>query len=101
MPVGRYCCASKIIKFSVIAPLGTVATIATIAILSSPATARDGGGNRPSLKSWDTDNLLYSGYSARTFGVPFHDYSGYVLREAAKPYIAYRGGGYNEIELFG
>lgn len=40
-----------------------------------------GGGNaidKPSV-AWDTDNLRYETYTAKTFGVPFHDYSGYTV----------------------
>ena len=40
-----------------------------------------GGGNfidKPSF-AWDTDNLRYETYTAKTFGVPFHDYSGYTV----------------------
>ena len=49
----------------------------------------DGGGSSRTLKSWDTDNLKYSGYTAKTFGVPFHDYDGYLRSEPAKPCVYY------------
>lgn len=42
------------------------------------AAAKGGGGNARTVKPWDTDNLSYSGYSARNFRVPFHEYAGYA-----------------------
>ena len=82
-------CFLKITKFFAVALLGTAATIAAVAVLSTPAAAtghdsRQGGGGDVTAKSWDTDNLLYSvgenRYSARTFGIPFHEYSSYTVR---------------------
>ena len=65
--------------------LGAATAVATIAVLSSPAAAKGGGGGGfGEAKSWDTDNLRYSvgenNYSARTFGIPFHEYSSYAVR---------------------
>ena len=77
-------CFSKLIKFFALSLLGAATAIAAVAVLSSPATAQNGGGGGRTEKSWDTDNLLYSvggsRYSARTFGIPFHEYDGYAVR---------------------
>ena len=72
-------CFSKAVKFFAIALFGAAATIAAVAVLSSPATAQapGGGGGFGTLKPWDTDNLAYGSYSARNFRVPFHQYGGY------------------------
>lgn len=80
----------KIAKFFAIALLGAATAIAAVAVLSTPAAAsghgggNQGGGGGRTEKSWDTDNLLYSvgenRYSARTFGIPFHEYDGYTVR---------------------
>ena len=75
-------CSSKIIKFVALALLGAAAAIAAIAVLSSPLPASDNlqglntGDNR-NTKMWDTDNLQYGIFTARSFNVPFHDYGGY------------------------
>ena len=71
-------CYSGISKFFAIALLVAAAAITAIAVLSSPAAAKGGGGNARTVKPWDTDNLSYSGYSARNFRVPFHEYAGYA-----------------------
>ena len=76
---------SKVIKFFALTLLGVAATaIAAIAVLSSPAAGQKGGGGDSDEYPWDTDNLLYSvgesRYSARTFGIPFHEYRGYAVR---------------------
>ena len=86
-------CFSKIIKFVAIAMLGAAAAIAAIAVLSSPATAQDEppnfylGDNRIK-KPWDTDNLRYGRYTARSFNVPFHDYGGYSGVAACRENVA-------------
>lgn len=71
-------CFFRIIKFFAVALLGAAATIAAIAVLSSPVAARPGEGDSRTEKPWDTDNLAYSTYSARNFRVPHHQYSGYA-----------------------
>ena len=79
-------CFSKAVKFFAFALLGAATAIAAVAVLSSPASAdpSGGGGGDVTEKSWDTDNLRYSvgenRYSARTFGIPFHEYDGYTVR---------------------
>ena len=78
-------CFLKLTKFFAFALLGAAAAVAAITVLSSPATAAPGGGGGGRTeKSWDTDNLLYSvggsRYSARTFGIQFHEYDGYTVR---------------------
>ena len=73
-------CFSKLPKFFAVALLGAATAITAIAVLSSPAAAAEGGGgNRPTPKPWDTDNLRYASgqYSARSFNIPFHQYGGY------------------------
>ena len=67
-------CFSKIIKFVAITMFGTAAAIAATAVLSSPATAQGGGSGDVSSKPWDTDNLRYGSYTARSFNIPFHEY---------------------------
>ena len=72
---------SKLIKFFTLALLGSATVaVASVAVLSSPATAAEGGdGNKNDSYPWDTDNLRYASgrYSARSFNVPFHRYGGY------------------------
>ena len=86
-------CFSKIIKYASIALISSAVAIAAIIALSTPAAAHNhGGGNPDSAYNWDTDNLRFSGYSARNFRVPFHNYGGYVARAEAKPCITYSGG---------
>ena len=46
------------------------------AVASGHDGRQDGGGGRSS-KPWDTDNLRYGRYTAKSFNVPFHDYGGY------------------------
>ena len=72
-------CFSRIVKFFAIALLGVAAAIAVIAVLSSPAASsghdgHTGGGNRPDLKNWDSDNLRFGSYTSASFRVPSHDY---------------------------
>ena len=80
---------SKIIKFVALALFGIAAAIAAIAVLSSPVTAHNhGGGGGRSLKSWDTDNLRYGRYNAKSFNVPFHEYGGYSGVAACQENVA-------------
>ena len=71
-------CFSKLTKFFALALFGAAATIAAIAVLSTPATAQGGGGGAYDKYPWDTDNLrIGSTYSAKSFNIPFHKYGGY------------------------
>ena len=73
-------CFSKLLKFFALALLGIVAAIVAIAVLSSPAAADPSGGGGGGFGDdypWDTDNLRYGSYNARSFNVPFHQYGGY------------------------
>ena len=71
-------CFSKIIKYASLALVGSVVAIVVIIALSSPAAADpDGGDNSEQSYSWDTDNLRYGSYNARSFNIPFHDYDNY------------------------
>jgi len=80
---------SSIVKFFAIALLGAAATIAAIAVLSSPAaTIEIGGGGKVTTKSWDTDNLRYESYNAKSFNIPFHDYGGYSGVVACRKNVA-------------
>ena len=81
-------CFSKIIRYASLALVGSVVAIAAIIALSSPAAAEDGDGGNRSEKSWDTDNLRYGSYSAKSFNIPFHDYSGYSGVDACQSYVA-------------
>ena len=64
-------CFSKLTKFFAFALLSAATAIAAVAVLSSSASARTpGGGGDVTEKSWDTDNLKYGGYSARSFAIP-------------------------------
>ena len=65
---------------------------------ADPAAAdnhRNGNGDGDPLFAWDTDNLRYNvganRYSARTFGVPFHEYSGYRSQVALAACVEYHG----------
>ena len=83
---------SKVFRYVGIATIGLVVAITTAFFLANPVSAHsheEGGGNPDSAYSWDTDNLRFSGYSARNFRVPFHNYEGYVERVEAKPCITY------------
>ena len=85
-------CFSKFLKYVFVALIGSTAAVVSILFLSSSVAAQDapdGGNDRPSLRAWDTDNLRFSGYSARNFHVPYHNYGGYVGRVEAKPCIQY------------
>ena len=83
-------CFFKAVKFFAFALFGAATAIAAVAVLSTPAAAtghgndQGGGGGFGEAKSWDTDNLRYSvgrnSYSARTFGIPFHEYDSYAVR---------------------
>lgn len=82
-------CFSKLTKFFAFALLGAATAIAAIAVLSTPATAQaPGGGGDSDDYPWDTDNLRYSTYTAKTFGIPFHDYSGYSGVDACQSGVA-------------
>ena len=71
-------CFFRIIKFFAIALLSAAAAITAIAVLSSPAAAVPGGGGGfGTTKPWDTDNLRYGRYNAKSFNIPFHKYGGY------------------------
>ena len=65
-------CYSKLTKFFAFALLSAATAIAAVAVLSSSASARTpgGGGGFGTLKSWDTDNLRFGSYSARSFAIP-------------------------------
>ena len=73
-------CFSKAVKFFAFALLGAATAIIAIAVLSTPAAAHshndDGGGDSDDYP-WDTDNLRYGNYNAKSFNIPFHKYSGY------------------------
>ena len=75
--------------------LGSVILWSAAADPAAADSHKQGDGNRPVEKLWDTDNLLYTAntgsVSARTFGIPFHNYDGYLRSEYAKPCIEYRG----------
>ena len=83
-------CFSKITKFFAFALLGAATAIAAIAVLSTSATAQNpgGGGGFGTLKSWDTDNLRYGSYNAKSFNIPFHDYGGYSGVAACQKNVA-------------
>ena len=74
---------SNLTKFFALALLVAATALAAIAVLSSPATSQNDppqlndGNNYNSTKSWDTDNLRYGLYKAKSFNIPFHDYGGY------------------------
>ena len=69
-------CLSKAVKFFALALLVTASAIAAVAVLSSPATAKEtaGGGGGRTEKNWDTDNLRFGSYTSASFRVPSHDY---------------------------
>ena len=82
-------CFSKAVKFFAFALLGAATAIAAVAVLSTPAAAHNhGGGNRPTPKSWDTDNLRYGSYNAKSFNIPFHKYGGYSGVAACQSSVA-------------
>ena len=68
---------SKAVKFFALALLGMAATIVAVAVLSTPAAAKGGGGGDSDDYPWDTDNLRYGSYNAKSFNIPFHKYGGY------------------------
>ena len=84
-------CFSKLTKFFAFALLGAATAIAAVAVLSSPASADPsggGGGGFGSLKPWDTDNLRYESYNARSFNIPFHKYGSYSGVAACQKNVA-------------
>ena len=82
-------CFSKLTKFFAFALLGTATAIAAIAVLSTPAAAHNhGGGGDSDDYPWDTDNLRYGSYNARSFNIPFHKYSGYSGVAACQKNVA-------------
>ena len=82
-------CFSKLTKFFAFALLGTATAIAAIAVLSTPAAAHNhGGGGDSNDYPWDTDNLRYGSYNARSFNIPFHKYSGYSGVAACQKNVA-------------
>ena len=82
-------CFSKIAKFFAVALLSAAAAIAAVAVLSSPATAEQfGGGGDSDDYPWDTDNLRYGRYNAKSFNIPFHDYDGYSGVAACQKNVA-------------
>ena len=81
---------SKTVKFFAIALLGAATAIAAVAVLSSSASARTpgGGGGFGDDYPWDTDNLRYGRYNARSFNIPFHNYGGYSGVAACQKNVA-------------
>ena len=77
------------LKYAGVAAAGLAAAVVTVALLAAPASARPGGGSKPTTKPWDTDNLVYTqgtvSYSAENFRVPFHQYRGYSTAAGASP----------------
>ena len=90
-------CFSTITKFFAFALLAAAVAIATVAVLSSPATAQNpGGGNDDRLKEWDTDNLArwvssVGTVGAKNYRIPYHNYraTGYKETVPAKACAAY------------
>ena len=79
----------KIIKFCALALLGMAVAIAAVAVMSSPAAAAEGGGGGGfDDYPWDTDNLRYGSYNAKSFNVPFHKYGGYSGVAACQKNVA-------------
>ena len=59
-------------------------------LLASPAAAQAnpvGGGDGDDYP-WDTDNLRYGRYNAKSFNIPFHKYSGYSGVAACQKNVA-------------
>ena len=82
-------CFSKAVKFFAIALLAAAAAIAAVAVLSSPAAAKGGGGGGFGTPyPWDTDNLRYGSYNAKSFNIPFHKYGGYSGVAACQKNVA-------------
>ena len=84
---------SNLTKFFALALLVAATALAAIAVLSSPATSQsdppqlNSGGNL-TTRPWDTDNLRYGGYNAKSFNVPFHEYGGYSGVAACRENVA-------------
>ena len=85
-------CFSKAVKFFAFALLGAATAIAAVAVLSTPAAAHShndgGGGGFGTPYPWDTDNLRYGRYNAKSFNIPFHDYRGYSGVAACQKNVA-------------
>ena len=83
-------CFSKLTKFFAFALLSAATAIAAVAVLSSSASARTpgGGGGFGTPYPWDTDNLRYGSYNAKSFNIPFHKYSGYSGVAACQKNVA-------------
>ena len=89
---------SEVLRYSLLSASALVAAFLAAIVFASPASANPDGDrvDQPEEKLWDTDNLLYTAntgaVSARTFGVPFHDYGGYLRTEQAAPCLRYPSG---------
>ena len=84
-------CFSKVFRYVGIAAVGLVAAIAIAIFLANPVAATShtpGDRGQPASYSWDTDNLVYGSYNARSFNIPFHDYSGYSGVDACQSSVA-------------
>ena len=72
---------SELSRYALLGAVALTAAFLAAAYTANPAAAQDiphPANDGYPQKSWDTDNLLYtsgeSRYSARTFGIPFHEY---------------------------
>ena len=65
--------------------------MAAIAVLSSPAVAHNhgGGGGKVSDKPWDTDNLRFGNYSAKSLAIPHYGSQG--VRSGTRTVTGYLG----------
>ena len=65
--------------------------LAVALLLASPAASQNipnGGGGDSDDYPWDTDNLRYGSYNAKSFNIPFHKYGGYSGVAACQKNVA-------------
>lgn len=66
---------AKIFRYGILAAVALVTAVVVAVALGTPASAAEGGGGGGfgTLNSWDTDNLRFGSYSARSFAIPHLD----------------------------
>lgn len=66
---------AEILRYGCLAILGLAVAFAVVVVLSSPTAADShtrGDGDSDSDRTWDTDNLVFSGFTARSFAIPHY-----------------------------
>lgn len=68
---------SKLFRRALLAAVALAAGFLAVAAAANPAAAQDGnGGNGNEQRLWDTDNLKFPGYTAKSFAIPHYGRQG-------------------------